>query len=279
MRSKFYRPEIFDGLRLKSEDYFPRGEHISIKKQRSGDFPVHWHNFFELEIILDGRATHFINGEKYDIEKGSAYIISPVDYHRVIPDGEVYLWNVMFDETMLSDKRLCEITSGKFSMPFTLGEKELLGIDKLLWLLSEESKVEKGDCTAELFESLLCMLSRNCCDGGDARAYCSEIQRAVIYLETHFRESPTLIEISSYVGFNPAYFSELFKKYTGATYTERLNELRINYAKKLLSQGLSVSEACYACGFGSLSNFQHIFKKNVKISPSEYKKNHRLFSR
>ena len=139
--------------------------------------------------------------------------------------------------------------------------------------------VGDGNCVAELFESLLCILSRAIADynGGGAVGYCSEMQRAIIYLETHFRESPSLKEISEYVGFNPTYFSELFKKVTGVTYTTRLNQLRIAYAKSLLTQGLSVSEACYACGFGSLSNFQHIFKKSTDTSPSEYRKAHYRF--
>ena len=97
------------------------------------------------------------------------------------------------------------------------------------------------------------------------------MEKACHYLQTHFREAPTLSDIAAHVGFHPAYFSEQFKKHTGVRYVDRLNELRIGYAKHLLSQRLSVSEACFGAGFGSLSNFQHCFKQLTGLSPREYR--------
>lgn len=91
-------------------------------------------------------------------------------------------------------------------------------------------------------------------------------------IELHFREQITLEQLAGLSGYSPAYFSELFRKVTGQTYKNRLLSLRTGYAQMLLSNGFSVSEACFASGFGSLSNFFRVFQRMCHISPNAYRK-------
>lgn len=52
-----------------------------------------------------------------------------------------------------------------------------------------------------------------------------------------------------------------------------MSEIRIGYACKLLMEDqLNVSEACYACGFQTLSNFNRQFKAITGRTPLQYKK-------
>ena len=266
-------PEL-NNFRLDSRKYLKNEKGLRVIKQCPHNFPLHWHNFFELEIVLQGHAVQLLNGKEYKISRGCAYILSPTDYHKVtISSDKLLLWNVMFDESMLSFKNLYELTSSKYSIPFFIDEKELQQIDSLLSLLKKELDYNGESCYKELFQSLLCLILRTSKqDKNSFTESYTEIQRAIIYLETHFRESPTLQEVALYIGFHPAYFSKLFKKVTGNTFVDTLNQLRINYAKNLLKQGLPVTDVCFACGFNSLSNFQHTFKKLTSKSPSEFKK-------
>ena len=76
-------------------------------------------------------------------------------------------------------------------------------------------------------------------------------------------------------GFNMNYFSSLFHKTTGKTYKEYLNDLKLEYAKKLvLSNHLSISEICFASGFNSLPNFLKNFKAHYSTSPGSMRKAH-----
>ena len=110
-----------NNFRLDSKKYLKNQKGLRVIKQCPLNFPLHWHNFFELEIVLEGHAVQILNGKEYKISRGSVYILSPTDYHKVtISSDKILLWNVMFDESMLTFKNLYELTSGKYSIPFSI---------------------------------------------------------------------------------------------------------------------------------------------------------------
>lgn len=105
-----------------------------------------------------------------------------------------------------------------------------------------------------------------------ASTHFGSVLRAYVYMQTHFKEKITLEELAAQASYHPAYFSEIFKRATGENDVATLARFRIAHARTLLAGGASVSDACFASGFTSLSNFFAVFKKHCGISPSEYKK-------
>ena len=77
--------------------------------------------------------------------------------------------------------------------------------------------------------------------------------------------------IAAAAGYNPSYFSRLFKKATGEGYTEHLLKLRIGHSKMLLSAGHSVTDAGALSGFASRTAFLDSFRRTVGVCPSKYK--------
>jgi AraC-like DNA-binding protein len=68
-------------------------------------------------------------------------------------------------------------------------------------------------------------------------------------------------------------FCRFFKKNTGKTFIEFLNEFRITHACKLLAESdFSITDICYECGYNNFSHFNSYFKKITGKSPSEYRK-------
>ena len=67
-----------------------------------------------------------------------------------------------------------------------------------------------------------------------------------------------------------SYFSKLFHEYTGMTFPEFINDLRLTYAKELLlsDRDLNVKRVAQLCGFGTTSYFSQQFTKKFGISPS-----------
>lgn len=99
------------------------------------------------------------------------------------------------------------------------------------------------------------------------------IREAKRYMEEHYSESLTLEIVSDFVGFNPAYFSSLFKKEVGITFLEYLTELRMSRARELLREtNLNISSICEAVGYSDVKHFTKIFKKMTDLKPNEYRK-------
>lgn len=258
--------------RLKAQEWIG-DKHISVVRKNANTFAMHWHNYFEIEIVAEGTGRHILNGTEYTLRKGDAFLLTPTDFHEMIVEEPMVLWNVSFDEEMLTESLLTCLLSSDMRKTYRFTDNEFERLLMGVQLLQHECCTD-GPCKKQLCEYLVtCLLRSNPTrfrEEGNAQQL-DGIRRAVRYLELHFREPITLAQLADQAGFHPAYFSELFRQFTGETYIERLNSLRVSYARMLLANGLSVSDACFASGFGSQSNFLTTFKQRCGMTPREYK--------
>ena len=99
------------------------------------------------------------------------------------------------------------------------------------------------------------------------------IRLAKQLIHEKYSEPLSLDTVSKSIGFNPAYFSYLFKKETGKTFSEYLTEVRMEQAKRmLLNSDLDVYEIASCVGYADEKYFSRLFRKMIGLSPSEYKK-------
>jgi len=92
------------------------------------------------------------------------------------------------------------------------------------------------------------------------------------FIENNYHRAIRIDEISNLTSLSNASFCRYFKKMTRLTFTDFLNQYRIEQAKKLLQTDKNITETSFECGFESLSYFNRIFKKVVGENPSQYKK-------
>jgi len=98
------------------------------------------------------------------------------------------------------------------------------------------------------------------------------IRQIYTYIDQHYQRKISLIEVAQLCNLGKEAFCRYFKKATGSTFIDFLNQYRISQAKRLLLMDKNVSETCFACGFESLSYFNRIFKKVTGENPSTFKK-------
>lgn len=99
------------------------------------------------------------------------------------------------------------------------------------------------------------------------------IQKAKQYIQQHYSEPLTLEEVAAHTGFSPTYFSTVFKKHTGENFSDHLMQVRMEAAKGLLrSSELGVGQIAAAVGYGDDKYFRKLFKKQMGMKPSEYRK-------
>lgn len=101
------------------------------------------------------------------------------------------------------------------------------------------------------------------------------VEKAVRFAESNYKRSVSLNEAAEYVGLNTNYLSALFKKETGVSWVNFVNNIRIDKAKKLLETSrLRIGDVGDATGFSNPSTFSKVFKKITGLSPLEYRKRH-----
>ncbi|MCX2718347.1 helix-turn-helix domain-containing protein [Lentiprolixibacter aurantiacus] len=99
----------------------------------------------------------------------------------------------------------------------------------------------------------------------------SRIRKIYGFIDERYQHKITLEEVAAMCNLTKPAFCRYFKKATGSTFIEFLNQYRVSQAKRLLLMGKNVSESCYECGFESLSYFNRSFKKITGANPSEFK--------
>jgi transcriptional regulator GlxA family with amidase domain len=90
------------------------------------------------------------------------------------------------------------------------------------------------------------------------------------YVSKNFQQKIELDEAAKVANMSKTAFCRFFKSKTQKTFSEFLNEMRINYAQKLLAEGkLTVAQIAYECGFNSPSYFNKQFKAKTGYAPLE----------
>ena len=238
--------------------------------------PLHWHSFFEIEIILSGEGKYVINDVEYDIADNNVFLLTSTDFHYLKLQGTAEIINISFDETMMSDSDMTAMVFNRIARAYNFEREDYERIVSVARTLEHECSID-GDCRGALLSYIIrCLLRKNesPTDTEITPNSLHGIRRAIIFMELHFRENISLDTVAKEAGYTPAYFSRLFKQVTGKSYIEMLTKYRLGYARNLLANGFSVADACFSSGFGSLTAFQESFKRRYNTSPSEYKKKH-----
>jgi two-component system response regulator YesN len=94
------------------------------------------------------------------------------------------------------------------------------------------------------------------------------------YIRANYRENLSLENVAQQVFISPFYLSHLFKEELGITFVEYLTRIRMEEAKRLLKEPrLSIVAIASEVGYEDASYFSKVFKKNLSISPNQYRKN------
>lgn len=102
----------------------------------------------------------------------------------------------------------------------------------------------------------------------------SRIQAAIRYIKENYTKELNMAVVSNEVSMNYSLFSTAFKTYTGTNFVNFVKDLRMNEAKRLLSEtDMKVNEISSKVGYDNEKHFMKSFKSSVGVSPSEYRKN------
>ena len=100
------------------------------------------------------------------------------------------------------------------------------------------------------------------------------VNRALAYMEEHYAEKITLQEVAEKCYVSQWHLSKLLNKYNGQSFYDTLNRIRIDEAKKLLTDPrLKIGDIGLRVGYSAMAHFSRIFKKLTGLSANEYRNN------
>lgn len=274
-------------VRMRGSDYFAGAFPLNIQERvrLTEPFALHWHDFYELTYVFEGQGRDVINGQPYRTGGGALQLLSPSDFHEVIPEpGEVLvLTNIQFTRELVADELYEALFGRREALMLRLEGEPRERMERLIALLHEQSRdkafgYERAARAA--LELVLLQLARLAQRGepaprrpADGSAVPLWLRQALPYLERHYREGIRLKEAAAHVGLSPGYFSDAFHKAVGTTFQRYMLELRLGFAYALLrSSRVPVTEVCYASGFNTLTYFEHKFKERYGLTPRAARK-------
>lgn len=246
-------------------------------------FRLHYHDYYELFMVLKGEVTHIVNGKEQHLQKGQLLFIRDFDVHDYkSTNGEYFEFiNLAFTKENISLLSLYlgdgfsfkNLLNSPFPPSVILSEKEK---EKLFYSLTELNMNNDKDIVKFKMRSLLLNIFTkyffNYLEEKDEIPLWIEITYERMKNPKNFiKGTEMLFKIS---GKSREHTSRCFKKYYNISPSDYVNNLRIEYSANLLTtSNLSVTNICYECGFENISWFYKAFYKKFKTTPLKYRKN------
>jgi AraC-like DNA-binding protein/mannose-6-phosphate isomerase-like protein (cupin superfamily) len=237
---------------------------------------VHWHDYYELGLVIAGEADHVVNGEALRLGPGDAFLLSPADFHSITSRGEEPLtcYNTVVSAELM-ERQLAGLGSpGADGLPWLVPDLASAAPDfERLQAELAQPRLGSARVAEALVACLVVDLARR--SGVDdprvvaAPPADADLHAAVLYVDRHFREPLTLARVAATAHLSPNYFSERFRQYAGTSFQSYLQARRLRFARSLLAAtALSVTEVCHAAGFNSLSHFGRAYRRRYGVAPS-----------
>lgn len=250
----------------------------------------HYHDCYELYYLYSGERYYFIKDKTYHVEGGTFVLIKPFEIHctanfarygydrLLINFKKDYLQNFLnaCDNANLFecfDKNIHTITLNPKQQHFA----ELM-LQNMMTEYESEKALENDYLKMSLMQ-LVMFLNKNRSDSGEnVLKYFNSTHKVISeiigYINNNYYEDITLASISEDFYISPCYFSRTFKKLSGLSFTEYINNVRVKEARKLLYKtNMNIAEIAETTGFKSNTHFDRVFKNIMGMSPLTYKKN------
>ena len=228
-----------------------------------------WEEFYTVECCIRGRGRVVINGREFLFKEGDCICLFPGDaIEHVCGEGDelARLWCTVDGLSIGKTLRSAGITSVQ---PYAPSEayKGICAVIKEL--INTKNACDMGAQfrrTAHVYELFGIMLRNKSISNEN-----EWVERAVEYIEAHYKDNINVVDMAKSVGLERSYFSTLFKSRTGTSPYDYLTQFRIKRACALMKgTEYSIAKIADNTGFDP-QNFARIFKREVGVSPRKYR--------
>lgn len=280
---------------LKEHGNYAFPVNISIEEIQSyekGVFLWHWHPEIELTLILSGKIQYQVDDATYILTKGDGLFCNSNSLHsgHMIGETECTYLSITFhprflygyENSILQTKYVSFITANeswsslalKNSVPWQ--QEVLTSIGEIF----ELSKSPNSDFEMQVHLLLMNIwhkfyryFSTQPNDEIKSKHHLQRLRDMISFIEEHYTQDISLDDIAKAANICKSECCRFFKKQMGMTIFDYILYLRIQHSLPLLTDTDSITEVASMAGFSSPSYYSQIFKRYMKCTPMEYKKN------
>lgn len=245
-------------------------------------FEKHTHDTYSIGIMLSG-YSHFIKGKERELlHPGRVFLVNPEEVHNCECGTECDQWVYanIYPGTELMQNLYAEMGGNPDLAPVFphVYIDDLSMADDLQRLFGKIlANLEALELETELIDVLSRLIVKHANKEGKRLSVFDEISpkeiaRVLEYLEhVEEPEKKSVAELAAVAGFSPYHFIRTFRKTVGMTPYAYASQLRVIRARRLLLDGVSISETAQQSGFSDQSHMTREFKKIFGVTPGKFR--------
>ncbi len=256
------QPMEFNGLRCEIS-YVNHARH-----SRHWVIQPHYHPWFEFNYVAEGSVYTSVKGQEFLANAGQSYLIAPevVHAHRHNNTGDTGLcirFSLEAEKNHAQAREVLAVLSRPRPYSFSSGIEHIPDADGifgiqaafLTWLMRLYETWSEGD-------GFSATLTSN-----------TVSSQVMIYLKEYYKTKIRMEDLAAALNISYRSLARRFRTETGTTISQQLTRLRLDTAKKLLTDSnLPLYDIAAAVGYENEFYFSNIFKKNEGISPSRFRR-------
>lgn len=251
----------------------------------------HWHKQIEIEKVLSGAVTVRIDGNAIRLAAGDILFVSSGCIHAVTADSEDAAIAGLVCSSAVFDNAIGLYDAGYYDALLTGRYRCYAAVRQedaewsrfnacVEWIESEYQKREplyEMAIQGYLLRLLALFIRHNSELAGAARLSASadrfaRLKPALDYMEQHYDEQIRISELCKLVNMSRCYFIKYFKKITGETPFQYMQEIRVKHALQLLSEPrYNITEIAEKTGFCNVNYFDRVFRAHFGCTPTSYR--------
>lgn len=263
------------------EQHHVPGVHALARHTMKDSIPsLKWHyheNCFEFTISTKGTFSFSTSTSSYRFSGGDVFISFPNEIHGTndipVSVGEIYWFQLDISNPkeflFMNENTARHMIESLRSLPHHVvqanAEEMRPLIQQAFYLAQRNDEPEFIASYLQLFLHLLIHSANN-----EKFALSPDIGRTLNYILDNITEELPLEELAALANLSCSQYKQKFKKQLGISPRHFINQQKIEYAKLLLLEGMSVTDIAMLLGFTTSSYFSTVFKKYTLYTPTEY---------
>lgn len=243
----------------------------------------HRHSQLEINLVKSGSCTVNADTIDYHFKTGNVFFVPSGVVHDFMADPYCGVEFVVVQFPYLEDRFIHQLTNIPPLGQFFLSELEIsIFLDLCHQLQREIARslpLAEVQCHS-LLHQIIVLLLRNSCFIPQYQVVSKQeqiIEETIDFMYKHSHETIYIQDLARDKGLSPQYFRKLFKSQVGLAPKKYLTTLRIQRSKcLLLHEEYSITEIAIQLGFNSAQQFAKVFRKEIGLTPSDWRKAHLL---